>query len=328
MKFSNQLKSFTIFLDDYVSDKKTKRHSTIIAIAGPKGGVGKTVISTNLSIALSNMGKRVTAVDLDLGGSNLHTAFGIKEPPSTLDDFIRKRVKDISMVIMDVKIKNLGVICGGDIPGIANLPYQQKRKLINHLLHLNTDVLILDLGAGASFNEIDFLTIADKALLVTSPELTSLLNVYSFIKAAVFRWLEVYFKSERSQELLDLLSTAEDFNNTKLPTVHDFFMEAQKIDYETAAAAKKILLEFKPFIAVNRVESNNDSNVGKVVQGLMEKYISINTSTVINIDEDKGVKKSIAMMKPLMIHDDSSPFSMTIKEMAATLCGRKTSMMN
>lgn len=49
----------------------------IIPVASGKGGVGKTFVSANLAIALAEMGHRVIAVDLDLGGSNLHAFFGL-----------------------------------------------------------------------------------------------------------------------------------------------------------------------------------------------------------------------------------------------------------
>ncbi len=52
--------------------------NTIIPIASGKGGVGKTIFTANLGIALANKGKTVIAIDLDLGSSNLHTCLGIK----------------------------------------------------------------------------------------------------------------------------------------------------------------------------------------------------------------------------------------------------------
>ena len=56
----------------------------ITAILGPKGGVGKSTISANLAIALSLMGKKVVAVDLDLGASNLHAIFGMRRSSKSL----------------------------------------------------------------------------------------------------------------------------------------------------------------------------------------------------------------------------------------------------
>ena len=49
---------------------------TIIAIGGGKGGVGKSVVSSNLSAKLAASGKKVLAIDLDLGGANLHLFWG------------------------------------------------------------------------------------------------------------------------------------------------------------------------------------------------------------------------------------------------------------
>src|SRR5208283_5286354 len=171
----------------------------VIAIVGPKGGIGKSTISSNLAVALANMGKKVIAVDLDLGGANLHILLGIKKFAHSLDDFVLKKVVGLDEVLIGTGIYNLQLICGGaNIPDIANMPFQQKMKLINHLLKLESDIVIMDLAAGSSFNVIDFLLIANQQLMITSPESPSLIKVYSFIKACVFRLLTFHFKSEEA----------------------------------------------------------------------------------------------------------------------------------
>ena len=62
------------------------------AIAGGKGGIGKSFVAANLGIALSERGKKVIVVDADLGGANLHTLLGISQPPMSLDNFIREGI--------------------------------------------------------------------------------------------------------------------------------------------------------------------------------------------------------------------------------------------
>ncbi|MBA2406278.1 MAG: P-loop NTPase, partial [Bdellovibrionales bacterium] len=49
----------------------------IWAVGGGKGGVGKSLVSANVAICLALMGNKVVAVDLDLGGANLHTCLGL-----------------------------------------------------------------------------------------------------------------------------------------------------------------------------------------------------------------------------------------------------------
>lgn len=56
----------------------------IFPIASGKGGVGKSLIATNLAIALAQAGKEVVLVDLDLGGSNLHLMLGIPAPAASV----------------------------------------------------------------------------------------------------------------------------------------------------------------------------------------------------------------------------------------------------
>jgi flagellar biosynthesis protein FlhG len=149
-------------------------NTKIVAIVGPKGGVGKTTISANLAIALSKLGKKVIAVDLDLGASNLHTLFGIRETKASLDDFVLNKITHLPDVVMNTDVNNLSIICGGNIPGIANLHYNKKLKLIRNLSQLKADFVLLDLGAGASSNVVDFLIIAQDGVLVTTPEVPSL----------------------------------------------------------------------------------------------------------------------------------------------------------
>ena len=60
----------------------------VLAVGGGKGGVGKSIISANLSAILSQAGYRVLVIDLDLGCANLHTQFGIPMPRKTLADFL------------------------------------------------------------------------------------------------------------------------------------------------------------------------------------------------------------------------------------------------
>ena len=71
-----------------------KRDQQIWAIAGGKGGVGKSLVTANVSICLALMGYKVSSVDLDLGGANLHTCLGVPIPEKTLSDYLSKKVRN------------------------------------------------------------------------------------------------------------------------------------------------------------------------------------------------------------------------------------------
>jgi len=296
--------------------------NSIIAVIGPKGGVGKTTISANLAIALSRLGKKVVAVDLDLGASNLHAIFGIRQSKSSLDDFVQNRVASLSDIVVDTEIENVGLVCGGDVPGIANMPYQKKMKLIRHLTKLDCDVVLLDLAPGSSYNVADFSIVAQKALLVTTPEIPSLMNVYSFIKAAVFRRLLFFFKNNGALELVDLLERARDFEKyPQLKNMEGFFNAARKINSDAADSAKKIIQNLNPFLIVNRVPAKNDTKAGRIIQKMLRDFLSIESTVIKTIREDRAVGEALARMKPILLHSPNSFFAKDIEEIAREIRG-------
>lgn len=292
----------------------------ITAVLGPKGGVGKSTISANLAIALSRMGKKVVAVDLDLGASNLHAIFGLRGSPKSLSDFIQNRVKNLADIISTTSIGDVGIICGGDDPGIANMHYQKKLKLLRHLSSLSYDRVLLDLAPGASFNVLDFSIIAQQALLVTTCEVPSLLNVYSFIKSALFRRLTFFFKHNKCSELLELLDQAKESDkHPHLKTMEGFFFEAQKVDSAAADSARKILARLTPHVVVNRVRTEKDTRAGEVIKNLLNEYLSIETAVIMTIRDDDAVGKAIAKLTPVMLDAPDSPFSEDIQKIASRL---------
>ncbi|NNL41181.1 MAG: P-loop NTPase, partial [Desulfobacterales bacterium] len=65
-----------IFKEEKIWPASDLRKSSIVAVGGAKGGIGKSMFSTNLGIYLSSLGKTTVLVDLDLGGANLHLYLG------------------------------------------------------------------------------------------------------------------------------------------------------------------------------------------------------------------------------------------------------------
>ncbi len=160
----------------------------IWAIASGKGGVGKSFISANLGLALAGHNRRTVLVDLDLGGANIHTCLGVTNPKTTLSDLLDSNNSDINALVEYHENANIGLISGAaDDLQMANLKHFQKLKIMRNLAHIDADFVILDLGAGTSFNTLDFFLHADQALLVVTPDPTSIENSYRFIKCLLAR---------------------------------------------------------------------------------------------------------------------------------------------
>ncbi|MBF0228381.1 MAG: AAA family ATPase [Desulfamplus sp.] len=321
-----------------------KNRVEIVAVVGPKGGVGKTSISANLAIALAKQGKRVVAVDLDLGASNLNTFLGIRNPKYTLDDFVLNKVGKLEDIVLEINVKggsptfnnetsidNIGFICGGNIPGIANLHYSKKMKLLRNLSMLEYDFVLLDLGAGASHNVVDFVLVSQKNLLVTTPEVPSILNTYSFLKTLVFRKLNIAFKELNNQKAIDLLEKAKDVDkNPQFKKMSDFITIIESIEggVEASQLIRKTLLNLKPTMLLNRIRTVNDEKAGIAIQNLTREYLGIEFVKILHVHEDSCVGNAIARMRPVMIDNPLSIFASQINSIAMFLLRNFNSSVN
>jgi flagellar biosynthesis protein FlhG len=81
-------------------------NTTIIPVASGKGGVGKSLIAANLSMALARLGHETVAVDLDLGGSNLHSYFGLPNKFPGIGDYLKGGRSDLENLLIKTDIEH------------------------------------------------------------------------------------------------------------------------------------------------------------------------------------------------------------------------------
>ena len=153
-----------------------------ISIASGKGGVGKTSLAVNLSLALSMDSHRVALFDADFGMANGHILLNQKVE-KTLFDMLESDVP-LESVIKD-HFSGLKLIPGGSgVVEMLNIDQEQRFALIRSLDMLSDelDFLIVDTPAGGADSTIDFAAACDKTVVVLTPEPTSFMDAYSLIK--------------------------------------------------------------------------------------------------------------------------------------------------
>lgn len=107
------------------------KQSTIIPIASGKGGVGKSFLCANLAVALAQMGHQTLAIDLDLGGSNLHSFLGLPNDNPGVGDFLKAREKPLCELSVQTKVDHLKFIAGdGLAPFMANITHGEKTQTV------------------------------------------------------------------------------------------------------------------------------------------------------------------------------------------------------
>lgn len=278
----------------------------IWAIGGGKGGVGKSLVSANVAICLALMGNKVVAVDLDLGGANLHTCLGLPIPQTTLSDYVSKKVTDFEELLVDTPIQNLKIISGAqDELGMANLKHMHKNQIIRKLHELDADYILFDLGAGTAFNTIDFFITADKGILVVLPEPTSIENTYRFIKSVFYRRLKMV---EGVAELEPFINEAMNAKLTNGGTTSpsDLIKRITELNPEVGLRVKNEMALFRPNLIINQVRSQADIDIGYSIQSICRKYFGIEMTFPGYLDYDQSVWQSVRKRKPLLIEYPNS----------------------
>lgn len=247
----------------------------IIPVASGKGGVGKSLFSANLAIALGQAGKKVVLADLDLGGSNLHLILGLRNLQGGIGTFLTDAKANIDDVIVQTEYRNVRFIPGdAEIPGIANLGAPQKKKLVSRLGNLKADYLILDLGAGTSFNTIDFFLLASQGVIVTTPTPTALVNAYLFLKNSVFRIIDsaVVKDSPAFNHLKQLHKNSQSLQKIYIQDLMKTIKELHEPSHQNILRS---LSRFRPRLVLNMIEDPKDTDKAYKIRRSCQQYLGI-----------------------------------------------------
>ncbi len=274
------------------------------AVGGGKGGTGKSFISANLGVSLSKMGKRVLLVDADLGCANLHTFLGV-DPVMTLSDFIQGKVSDLEKVLTKTSIPNLYLLSGArDYLEITNPKHIQKVGLIQRIQKLQFEHIILDLGAGTAFTNLDFFLSADVGILSVLPEPTSIENAYRFIKSAFYRHFQKWAQEPLIRKMIT--NAMHEKNERGIQTPNDLINHIASMEGAVGKKLQKAVLSFSPRVIVNQVRSRDDITLGFSIRSSCSKYFGIKVDYVGYIEYDDHVWQACKKKNPLVIE---SPYS-------------------
>ncbi len=281
--------------------------SRIFPIGGGKGGVGKSFITANLGALFAKQGKKVVLVDLDLGGSNLHSFLGLRNPRPGLNDFLNRKVTRLDQVAEPTAMTNLHLISTANCSiEIANLYHAQKVKIIRAIIRLPYDYILMDLGPGTGFNTLDFLLTSREGLIISTPEPTSVENTIRFIKAAYYRKLKRVIKRHAFTRLVKEAS-----DNSKDPTVKspsDIINTLMKYDPEKGKLLQNILGELRFKFILNQFRKQIDVNLGHKIEKVCDKHFCSKFQFIGNIRYDEKVHDSLFYKN---IYVDKYPYSST-----------------
>lgn len=260
----------------------------IITVTSGKGGVGKSNFVVNLSIALSQMGKKVLIFDADVGMGNDDVLMGFLPRYNVFDViFNGKEIEDV-LVLGPSGVKLLPG--GSGLTKIEELTNEQREGFIKKLETIRgLDYIIMDTGAGINRSVLGFVACCEELIILTTPEPTSLTDAYSLLKAIN------HFKIQKNAKVVinraldekEAIHTYNKYNNA----VSNFLK--MKLEYLGSVAEDKKLVQAvrsqQPFIVsypyceasqdINSIAKkligteDKEQKIG--VQGLFKKLFSI-----------------------------------------------------
>ncbi|MDR1955686.1 MAG: P-loop NTPase [Treponema sp.] len=290
----------------------------IIPVASGKGGVGKSLVAANLGVALARFGKQVVLVDLDLGASNLHLVLGHQSPKAGIGTFLNDLHSDFSKVIVETDVRGLRFIPGDtEIPGTANLKAVQRNALIKRLLALraDTDILIIDLGAGTHQSILDFFLLSGQGIVVTSPAVTSVLNAYVFLKNTVFRLMyTVFTRGTLAYGYLEQIR--KDGAGPQRLYIPKVLPEIKQIDPVSYEAFMTRLNRLHPRLITNLLDNPKDAEVAMKIRRSCEEYLDLRIEHLGVLYRDSIQDTSLASRLPITIYKPRSILSLGIYRIA------------
>ena len=277
-----------------------EKEGKIWAIGGGKGGTGKTFVTSAMGTYIAGKGKRVILIDIDIGGANLHSFLGIRRPKKSLTDFFEAGAS-LNKLAVKTGIDNMSLITG-DIHSLAsdNIKFTQKLKLFRHIMKLNKHYVIIDLGGGSHNNTIDTFLMADKKIVVLEPEITSVENMYHFIKNALFRKLRMSLREYGFKDIVEQMwERREEYNIKSLRELMDCIRD--NFSY-VGDIIDKELSDFKLYLILNKIRSSDDILIGSSMKSIFMKYLGVDTKFVGFVEYDDSVWRSIRERRPFMLN--------------------------
>ena len=169
------------------------------------------------------------------------------------------------------------------VPMISSGPptptYSQKIRFFKDLEALPADFVLLDLGAGTSFNTLDFFNHSPGKIAVFTGISTSLQNVYGFIKCALFRKIAREFAKE--DKVLVLCFNDDTKANDEIASIDDLLARVSQISPEKLFQLVGITKPYRLFLVPNMVKNEQDMHSPEIIQSVCEDFLNIKPEILV-----------------------------------------------
>ncbi|HNR63223.1 MAG TPA: P-loop NTPase [Thermotogota bacterium] len=240
----------------------------IIIVASGKGGVGKSVIAANFAVALAKNQKSVLLFDADVGFANADILLGLTTK-NTLRDYLVGKM-ELKDVLYPTSYGIWLLSSGTDVGDLIAFRSESKLRLMDDFMKIvvDMDYAVVDTGAGFTEELLSFYEAADKLFMITTPEPTALINVYTLAKMLATKGIfpELYLIMNQSRNTSKDTQVLERFSYV-LEKFAGWTIAEKLIVREDAGVSASVLKQI-PFI-----ETQKHSQPAQAIQRLSKMVL-------------------------------------------------------
>ncbi len=198
--------------------------SEVIVVTSGKGGVGKTTTSANVGTGLAAMGKKVVLIDTDIGLRNLDVVMGLENRiVYNLVDVVDGNCRVKQALIKDKRHPSLYLLPSAQTKDKTAVHEEQMIKIIEYLKQ-SFDYIILDCPAGIEQGFKNAIAGADRALVVTTPEVSAIRDadrIIGLLEANEFSKIDLIINRLRVDMVRrgDMMSSADVIDILSIPLI-------------------------------------------------------------------------------------------------------------
>lgn len=290
--------------------RKTAR--TVIAVGGGRGGVGKSLIASNLAVYFAQLGKTVVLVDADPTAANLHTQCGTRAAASA--------------PLLDEPNSFARALVQTSVPGLSLLPSahdstkdaqvlrgSRKNRWLARLRALPADYLVIDVGPGHGHFAVDILLAVDIPITVTAPEPPAIEATYRFLRASYLRKLRRAIAHDRLHINFLERGLAE---IGRLPSPLELVRVLTKTDPKLAEFAWAEAQRLKQYLVVNQTRVRADLELGAWMRELTHNHYGIRLEELGHIEHDDTVWLAVRRKRPLLVDSPASKGARNLERVA------------
>ncbi|MBN2525289.1 MAG: helix-turn-helix domain-containing protein [Deltaproteobacteria bacterium] len=271
----------------------------IIAIRGCKGGVGASMIATNLGIFLAQIGKRVLLVDADFSNGAMHCWLGKLQPERFITQVLHEGMT-IEKAATTTDITGLYLLAGrAGAGGTGSLSAARAETFLCQLRAVSVDYVIIDLSSDFEDFTLSIFTEADYPILVTAPLPDAVEVTYRFMNAA---WLHLLLASDEIQDEKLLAQIRGALYQQGAPvSPREFTSTLANLDSDAGETAKELSVMFHPLLVINQVKIKEDEELGAAMVSAAARWTGLNPMVLGTIGWDENVWLAMRRSRVLLI---------------------------